>query len=82
MSMLVPWLKSLALPKRKSAKPNPTTAPEKLKAQTRQRAKSEGNVVLGTVISNPDKPLWPKEGESEGYSKIDLARYLEEVGRG
>ena len=57
-----------------------STAPEKLKAKTAHRAKAEGNVVLATVISNPDKLLWPKEGKSEGYSKIDLARYLEEVG--
>jgi bifunctional non-homologous end joining protein LigD len=57
-----------------------TTAPEKLKARTSHRAKPQGNVVLGTVISNPDKLLWPAEGKSEGYSKIDLARYLEEVG--
>ena len=57
-----------------------STAPEKLKAKTAHRAKAEGNVVLATVISNPDKLLWPKEGKSEGYSKINLARYLEEVG--
>jgi bifunctional non-homologous end joining protein LigD len=36
--------------------------------------------VLGVVISNPDKLLWPPEGEFAGCSKIDLARYLEEVG--
>jgi bifunctional non-homologous end joining protein LigD len=56
------------------------TAPEKLRARTPHRGESQGNVVLGTVISNPDKPLWPAEGNSEGYSKIDLAHYLEEVG--
>jgi bifunctional non-homologous end joining protein LigD len=37
-------------------------------------------VVRGIVISNPDKVLWPAEGKSAGYSKIDLAHYLEEVG--
>ena len=57
-----------------------TTAPDKLKARTSHRAKSQDNVVMGTVISNPDKLLWPAEGKTEGYSKIDLARYLEEVG--
>jgi bifunctional non-homologous end joining protein LigD len=57
-----------------------STAAEKLKAKTPHRAKSEANVVLGTVVSNPDKLLWPTEGKSEGYAKIDLARYLEEVG--
>jgi bifunctional non-homologous end joining protein LigD len=38
------------------------------------------NAVLGIVISNPHKPLWPSTGVSQTYSKIDLARYLEEVG--
>jgi len=56
------------------------TAPEKLKARTPHRAKPQDNVVLGTVISNPDKLLWPAEAKLEGYSKIDLARYLEELG--
>jgi bifunctional non-homologous end joining protein LigD len=49
------------------------------------RSKPQGsvvgsNVVRGIVISNPDKLLWPAEGKSAGYSKIDLAHYLEEIG--
>src|SRR5215510_6968023 len=65
------------------------TASEKLKSgaarpskpqDAGQRSKPQDNVVLGVVISNPDKLLWPAEGKSAGYSKIDLARYLEEVG--
>jgi bifunctional non-homologous end joining protein LigD len=51
-----------------------------LKSRTASRSKPQGNVVRGIVISNPDKLLWPTEGKSAGYSKIDLARYLEEVG--
>ena len=54
-------------------------APQTLKASARPN-KSAGNTVLGLVISNPDKLLWPPHGESGGYAKIDLARYLEEVG--
>jgi LigD, primase-polymerase domain len=37
-------------------------------------------VVLGTVISNPNKILWPAEGKGPPYSKIDLAYYLEQIG--
>jgi bifunctional non-homologous end joining protein LigD len=57
-----------------------TTAPEKLKSRATAPSKPQGNVVRGIVISNPDKLLWPAEGKSPGYSKIDLAHYLDEVG--
>jgi bifunctional non-homologous end joining protein LigD len=57
-----------------------TTAPEKLKSRATVRSKPQRNVVRGIVISNPDKLLWPSEGKSAGYSKIDLAHYLEAVG--
>jgi bifunctional non-homologous end joining protein LigD len=56
------------------------TAPAKLKSRAAGRSKPQGNVVRGVVISNPDKLLWPAEGKSAGYSKIDLVHYLEEVG--
>jgi bifunctional non-homologous end joining protein LigD len=62
-----------------------TTAPANLKSRSAVRSKPQGNegpgnVVRGIVISNPDKLLWPAEGKSGGYSKIDLAHYLEEIG--
>ena len=43
-------------------------------------AKTKDNLVLGTTISNPDKELWPAEGGYEPVSKLELARYLEEIG--
>jgi bifunctional non-homologous end joining protein LigD len=57
-----------------------TAAPAELKSRAAVRTKPQGNVVRGIVISNPDKLLWPAEGKSAGYSKIDLAHYLEEIG--
>jgi len=57
------------------------TAHEKLKARVPvPRAKAQGNIVLGTVISNPDKMLGPADDKNASYSKLDLAHYLERIG--
>jgi bifunctional non-homologous end joining protein LigD len=42
----------------------------------RKKSSSDSSSVLGVKISHPDRLIWPKLG----IKKIDLARYIEEVG--
>jgi len=53
------------------------------KRAVRKRAASADedgpDTILGIMISKPDKALWPADGSTVPVTKLDLARYLDEV---
>jgi bifunctional non-homologous end joining protein LigD len=56
-------------------------APASLPMRKKTEAQESGNpAVMGVLISKPDKELWPAEGKNKAITKLDLARYLEDVG--
>lgn len=57
-----------------------TTRKSKTASTKAPSAKGGSSTVLGVIISNPDKALWPDGGDGEPVTKLDLAHYMEQVG--
>ena len=61
------------------AEPKPGKAAPKTNAKT--SAKAADPLVMGVLLSKPDKALWPSAaGDETPVTKLDLARYFEAVG--
>jgi bifunctional non-homologous end joining protein LigD len=56
---------------------NPGRRPDRGLNSSPDRGKGGSEVIMGVVISKPDKPLWPAP---DNLTKRDLAHYLEKVG--
>ncbi|MGB6553183.1 MAG: non-homologous end-joining DNA ligase, partial [Candidatus Binataceae bacterium] len=71
------WISPQADPAEAGNAPKRTHA---AKASRSRKTTTEDALVMGVRSSKPDKVMWPADGDSGPFTKLDLARYYEAVG--
>ena len=67
-------------PKSPQSPPRPTSHSRRGRGLLDRSAAAQRVEVMGVLISNPDKPLWPDANDGIPVTKEDLAHYYEAVG--
>src|SRR5690606_2884237 len=65
---------------RGGARPSEATSGKSAPRPRKPAAPARKPAVMGVLLSNADKRLWPEDDDAQSITKIELARYFEQVG--